>query len=231
MVCRTFSSMRITTAPPRWTMPRIGGFSLPSVPRPRAPAPLSGTGAGLSAPYFHRCRMPLVTGHDVHFITFHFSRQDRFRLAADDPAPELFGHPLDVIWVHAQLLGDLRVGQVQSHEIQTQNPNPQRLMMPRQHCARQIVKIAMTPCTSLFLSRRLGGVATLFRDIRRDTMRTTDPVGPPQLANGVVALNIVQQILKVDHRQGSSVTAFRNSFSVAPYLRQSARCSTVRNPY
>ena len=75
-------------------------------------------------------------------------------------------------------------------------------MMPRQHRSRQIVKIAMAPFAAVFPPRRLGRVATLFRDRRRATVRTTNPVRPSQLANGFVALDIVQQILKLDHWQG-----------------------------
>lgn len=67
----------------------------------QGPALLSGAAAGLSAPFFHRLRMPLMPGHPVDLVAFHVPRQDRFRLAADDPVPELFGHPLDVVWVHA----------------------------------------------------------------------------------------------------------------------------------
>src|SRR5262250_2147230 len=35
--CWTFSSIRMTTSPPRWIIPKIGGFSVASVPRPRLP--------------------------------------------------------------------------------------------------------------------------------------------------------------------------------------------------
>ena len=77
-------------------------------------------------------------------------------------------------------------------QIQTQDPNPQRLMVPCQHRPGQIVKIALAPLTPIFLSRRLGGVPTLLRDRRRTAMRTADPVRPPQLANGFVALGVIQ---------------------------------------
>jgi hypothetical protein len=72
-----------------------------------------------------------------------------------------------------------------------------------QHRPGQIVKIAVALFAPILLSRRLGGIATLPRDLRRATMRATDPGGPPQLANGFMALDIVQQILKADHRQGT----------------------------
>src|SRR3954464_10803740 len=37
VACLTFSSIRITTSPPRCNIPKIGGFSLAKVPRPRSP--------------------------------------------------------------------------------------------------------------------------------------------------------------------------------------------------
>ena len=37
VACWTFSSIRMTTSPVRWSMPKIGGFSRSSVPRPRSP--------------------------------------------------------------------------------------------------------------------------------------------------------------------------------------------------
>src|SRR5215470_9429088 len=37
VTCWTLSSIRITTSPPRCIIPKIGGFSVASVPRPRLP--------------------------------------------------------------------------------------------------------------------------------------------------------------------------------------------------
>ena len=68
--------------------------------------------------------MPFVTGHDVDFVALHFPDQDRFGLAGDDPVPQLLGHALNVIRVQPQLLGNLGIREVQTHEIQTQDPYP-----------------------------------------------------------------------------------------------------------
>ena len=38
--CWTLGNIRITTRPPRWIMPKTGGFSFSRVPRPRAPLSL-----------------------------------------------------------------------------------------------------------------------------------------------------------------------------------------------
>jgi len=65
-------------------------------------------------------------------------------------------------------------------------------MMARQHRPGQIVKIAMTPFTPILLPRRLGGVTTLPGGFGCTAVRAPDPVRPAQLANGFVALDIIQ---------------------------------------
>ena len=65
-VWRTSSSIWMTTWPPRRIMPKIGGFSLASVPRPRAPL------RRLRRPFrrFFYCRgVSFVTRNDVNLIT------------------------------------------------------------------------------------------------------------------------------------------------------------------
>src|SRR5512143_311860 len=104
-------------------------------------------------------------------------------------------------------------------------------MVASQHRPGQIVEILMTAFTPIFLSRRLGRIVTLLRNVRRPTMRTADPVGPAQLANGFITLDIVQQILKVKHRRGTWSAAVQNLSSVAPAPCRGEPSSTVWNPY
>ena len=105
--------------PARWIIPKIGGFSLSRAPRPRALQPAPPTPAA----FFHRVRMPFVTGHDVDFVALHFPDQDRFGLAGDDPVPTARScaerHPGST-----PTLGNLGIREVQAHEIQTQDPYP-----------------------------------------------------------------------------------------------------------
>ena len=68
-------------------------------------------------------------------------------------------------------------------------------------------------------------------DLRDATVWTPHPTGPAQLANGFVALDIIQQIWKVDHRRGAVVAAVENPFSVPPDIRRDELLSTVWNPY
>ena len=71
-------------------------------------APLSGAAAGLSTSFFHRLRMTLMAA--IACIAFHLSRQDRFRRADDDFLSQGLGHPLGVVWIQPQRLGDLSIG-------------------------------------------------------------------------------------------------------------------------
>jgi len=65
-----------------------------------------------------------MTGYNIHFITLDFAlKRDRF-LLVDNALPQLSGPLLHIIFIQAQLLGNLLVGKVEAHEIQTQNPGP-----------------------------------------------------------------------------------------------------------
>src|SRR5512143_2063706 len=102
-------------------------------------------------------------------------------------------------------------------------------MVASQHRPGQSVKIVMAAFTPLFLSRRLGRIVTLLRHVRRPTIGTADPVGPAQLANGFITLDIVQQMLKVKHRRGTWSAAVQPLSSVAPAPCQGEPSSTVWN--
>ena len=107
VACWTLSSIRTTTAPPRWIIPKMGGFSVSRVPRPRAPFSRR---RRPRRPFFHRFRASFMAGHDIDLVAFHVSRQNRFGLAGDDAVTQVLGHPLHVVWIQPQLLGDLGVG-------------------------------------------------------------------------------------------------------------------------
>jgi len=79
-------------------MPKIGGFSLASVPRPRAPL------RRLRRPFrrFFYCRgVSFVTRNDVNLITLGSVFEKRHWFAFDDTFPELKGHRLHIIFVQA----------------------------------------------------------------------------------------------------------------------------------
>ena len=109
MTCLTSASIRIMISPVRWIMPKIGGFSLTSVPRPRAsfrrrrrPARSFLDGLGI----------PLMSSHYIKFVALDLAFEGDGRGVIDDPLAELLDHRLDVAAVHVQLLGDLQTRQV-----------------------------------------------------------------------------------------------------------------------
>src|SRR3954470_3358824 len=102
--CLTSASIRMTIWPPRWIIPKIGGFSLASVPRPGAPSRrLRRPGR----PFSHGLRMALVPGHHVDLVAFDLAAELDLGLPLDDAFAELRGHDLGIIGVDPQLLGDL----------------------------------------------------------------------------------------------------------------------------
>src|SRR5947209_20125847 len=70
----------------------------------------------------------------------------------------MFGHRLHVRRIQAEFLGDLLIGEVQPHQVETQHPHPQRLVVASQHRVRQIVE---TPSAGFAETLLLGfGVVT-----------------------------------------------------------------------
>jgi len=53
---------------------------------------------------------------------------------------QAFGHRMHVVLVQVEFLGNLRVGQVQAHEVQAQDPDGQGLVLPGQRRPGQVVE-------------------------------------------------------------------------------------------
>lgn len=134
VTCWTLSSKRITTSPLRWRMPNTGGFSVASVPRPFQPAT-----ARLAPRFSDLVGLAFMPGDEVHFVAFDLARQG-YRVFFIDPVAQVLSHAVQIILVQVQFLGNLGVGQVQAHEVQTQHPYRQRLVMACQHRAGQVVE-------------------------------------------------------------------------------------------
>src|SRR3954453_21460502 len=82
VTCLTFSNIRITTSPPRGNIPKIGGFSLASVPRPRPPFRRRRRPA---RPFFHGLGIALMSRYDIDFATLDLTRERRLGSSLDDP--------------------------------------------------------------------------------------------------------------------------------------------------
>ena len=82
--------------------------------------------------------------HNVNLVAFDLARQHHRRLFGQNPLTQLSGHVLRAVRVQLQFLSDLRIRQIQPQEIEAQNPDSQRLMMSRENCPREIVKLTIT---------------------------------------------------------------------------------------
>src|SRR3954447_10372533 len=103
VTCLTFSNIRITTAPPRCNIPKIGGFSFAKVPRPRSPFRRRRRGG---RPFFDGLGMALMSCDHIDFVALDLALQDDGRTTGDDPLAELLDHRPGVILVDIQFLGD-----------------------------------------------------------------------------------------------------------------------------
>ena len=85
---------------------------------------------------------------------------------------------MDIIFVQIELLGDLRIREMKSHEIQTQDPKSTWLMMASKDGVSQIVETSLTGLAKVALTRGLRIVAPLFGDLRALAIGTLYPVWP-----------------------------------------------------
>jgi hypothetical protein len=102
-------------------------------------------------------------------------------------------HPL----IQVQFGGDRLVGPIQSHEIQTQHPDPQRLMLSFEYRSRQVVKLPLTVSTFLALPMRLPIGEPAFLDFPRSALRTLDPFRPAHLPHHRIAFRIIYPLLDI----------------------------------
>src|SRR4051794_39072086 len=85
---------------------------------------------------------------------------------------QMLGHGLHVRAVQAKLRGDLPGGEVQSHQVKAQHPYPQRLMMPRQRRAGEIVETPVARLAAIALPMRLLLVMAVSDDLCAVAVRT-----------------------------------------------------------
>jgi hypothetical protein len=64
-------------------------------------------------------RLALVASHDVDLVTFHLICSGGRRLLDDNAVASLTRHLMHVILVQIELLGNLSIRAVETHEIQT----------------------------------------------------------------------------------------------------------------
>jgi hypothetical protein len=117
----------------------------------------------------------------------------------DNATASLKCHLMDIIFVQIGLLGDLRIREIESHEIPTQDPQSKWLMMASKDGVSPIVETSLTGLAKVALTRGLRIVAPLFGDLRALTIGTLYPVWPAQATDGFETLGVVDERLNVYH--------------------------------
>jgi hypothetical protein len=142
--------------------------------------------------------LTLVPGHDVDLVDLHLSLQPHGRGLGDQAAAELLRHGLHIRPIEAQLLGDLPVREIQTHEVQAQDPHPQRLMVSGQHGAGQVVEASRARLAAVALPVGLAVVASVPNHAGPAAGGTAYPLRPTVLAHQGEALGVVDQRREVD---------------------------------
>ena len=145
-----------------------------------------------------------MPGHDRDLIAFDLAAERDLGLALHDPLPELGGHLLGIIGVEVQLLGDLCVGEVQAHEVQAQDPDPQRLMVPGEDGPGQVIEPLPAAVALVALPVELGVIPPVLGHLGTAALGASSPLRPPHGPDGLEALGIVDRGLDVEHHRGVS---------------------------
>src|SRR5713101_8396173 len=114
-----------------------------------------------------------------------------------DPFTQLGRHLLHITVIHSQFLCNLLIREIQSHEIQTQHPYFQRLMMSHKNSVRQVIKACVTGGTLIALTGQFRIIKAALDDLFGPTRGTLDAVWPTQLADSLITLTIINQIFDV----------------------------------
>src|SRR5687768_10716884 len=87
--------------------------------------------------------------------------------------------------------------QVKPHKIQTQELHVERLMMSGKDRVGQIIKTSVTVVTLITLTGGFRIITATLDGMVRLTRGARDAIGPSQLANGLITLDIINEILDV----------------------------------
>ena len=145
-----------------------------------------------------------LTGADA--VLAESSNEKRAQSVSDIPragrphagAAQLLRHGLHVRPTEPQFRSDLPVREVQSHEVDAQDPHPQRLVMSGQHRAREVVKAPGAGLAPIPLPVRLRVIAAVANHRCTVAPRAADARWPAVLPYHGEALGIVNQGRKVD---------------------------------
>src|SRR4051794_30578810 len=120
------------------------------------------------------------------------------RCLGNQAVAHLLGHELHVRGAETQFRGDLPVGQVQTHEVEAQHPDPQRLVVAGQHSPAEVVEARRARPAAIPLPMQLCVVVPVPDYRVAAASRATDALWPAVLAHQGEALRVVEQGCEVD---------------------------------
>jgi len=144
-----------------------------------------------------------VPGNHIDLVDLDHARKLHLGGLGNEALPQARGHRMDVVFIQVQFPGDLQIGEVQSHEIQTQDPDPQRLMMAGQDRPGQIIEATAAAFATVALAVGLFLIVAIADHRMARTARTLDAVGPTMLTDQIVALRVINERGEVDQLRDS----------------------------
>src|SRR2546422_3459882 len=118
---------------------------------------------------------------------------------------QLSRHLICITLIDGQLVCNLLIRQVESHEIQAQYPHFQRLMMSSKDGVGQVIKAFVAVVALIALTGRFRVITATLDGVFGLTRGTHAAVGPAQFTNRLITLHLVDEILDVDLHGGTPV--------------------------
>ena len=142
--------------------------------------------------------------HDVDLVALDLAAEGDLGLPEDHPYPQGGRHPLSVVRIEVEFLGDLLVEEVQAIEVQHQDPDPERPVMPGEDRIGQVIEAAGAGPALVPLPLRFGLIPALLDDRVRVAVRAAGAAWQAELADHLVALGVVNDPQDVHEHGGCS---------------------------
>ena len=140
-----------------------------------------------------------MSRYHIDFVAFDFPFENHGGATLDDALTKLLDHRLNVAAVHVEFPGDLQSRQVQSHEVEADDPGSQRFVTAGEDRPGEIIEPFLTPMAEVSLAFGLGVIAAIFDDRCGVAMRASHPIGPTHFADGLKAFGVIDEVANVDH--------------------------------
>src|SRR6266566_2324370 len=99
----------------------------------------------------------------------------------------------------------LLIREIQAHEIEAQDPHLQGLMMAGKDGVSQIIKASVTVVTLIALTSGFRVIKAALDNVLGLTRWTCYTIWPAQLADGLITLHLIDQMLDVDRHPWTPV--------------------------